>query len=163
MDAALQQLTLKQSCLLCHLLQLHADVFHRRTGGDTQPSLRQPKRAASLTPLLGVDDFVGCQNMFLRMNHQVDAGEWPLFDKNVFAVWAGIPLSALIRLSLPQPRRAASLTPSLRVLGNFVGCQNLLVRMNCQVDAAEWPPFFQKMLAVWAGCSFSMWTRPSLP
>jgi hypothetical protein len=46
-----------------------------------------------------IHDFVGFQNMFLRMTHQIDARELPQFNqrlsmaiigsKKTFAVWAG--------------------------------------------------------------------------
>jgi hypothetical protein len=47
----------------------------------TQMSLPQPTRGASLWPLLRMDDFVDIQNVFLRMNHQIDAADWPPFDQ----------------------------------------------------------------------------------
>jgi hypothetical protein len=43
-----------------------------------------------------IDDFVQFQSsIFMRMNHQVDAREWPSFDQKSFTVWA---LHSLIRV-----------------------------------------------------------------
>jgi hypothetical protein len=56
----------------------------------TRPGLLQPTRGASLTSMLRIDDFVEFQNMFLRMNHQIDATEWPPFDQKTFQAWHSI-------------------------------------------------------------------------
>jgi hypothetical protein len=61
-------------------------------------------------------------------------------------VQTGTLFSALTRSSLPQPKRAASLKPLLRI-DNFVGFQSTIMRMNRQIDAAEWPSFDQKKLS----------------
>jgi hypothetical protein len=96
----------------------------------TQPSLPQRKRAPLLTPSLRIDDFVEFQKMFLRMNRQMDAGEWPSFDqKRLSRFGPGISFCMLNRPNLPQPKRAASLMPSLRI-DDFVEFQKMLLRMN---------------------------------
>jgi hypothetical protein len=94
----------------------------------TRPGLLQPTRGASLTPMLRIDDFVKFQNMFLRMNHQIDATEWPPFDQKIFR--PGIPFSTLARPSLPHLTKGASWMPTLRI-DNFVEFQTMfLMRMN---------------------------------
>jgi hypothetical protein len=72
---------------------------------------RLPKRAASLTSPLRIDHFVEFRSsIFMRMNHQIDAGEWPSFDqKRLSRCEQGIALSMLTRLSLPQPLKRTAL------------------------------------------------------
>jgi hypothetical protein len=51
-------------------------------------------------PLQRIDDFVQFQSsIFMRMNHQIDAREWPSFDQKSFTVWA---LHSLIRVDLAE-------------------------------------------------------------
>jgi hypothetical protein len=98
------------------------------------------------------------------MNHQIDAGEWLPFDpKSPLRFKPGIAFSMLTRPSLPQPNRAASLTPLQRI-DDFVDFQTIFMRMNRQIDAGEWPSFDQKRF-LWfrPGIPFSMFTPMSLP
>jgi hypothetical protein len=85
------------------------------------------------------------QTTFLKMNHHIDAGEWPTSDqKSLLRFRPGIPFAILTQPSLPEPKRAALLTPSLRI-GDFVELfQNMFLRMNRQIDAGEFLSFEQK-------------------
>jgi hypothetical protein len=89
------------------------------------------------------------QSIFMRLNRQIDVAKWPSFDQKIFSQFRlGIPFSVLNRPSLPQPKRAALLTP-LTSINNFVEFQNMFLRMNHQIEAAEqWPPLDQNSFAV---------------
>jgi hypothetical protein len=65
-------------------------------------------------PSLRIDDFFEFQSisMTTTLNHQIVAAEWLSFNqKRLSGFELGIPFSMLTRPSLPQPKRAALLTP----------------------------------------------------
>jgi hypothetical protein len=62
--------------------------------------------------LLRIDNFVAFQLIFLRLNNQVDAREWPSLDQKRLSWFGpGIPFSMWTRPSLLHPKTSASLTP----------------------------------------------------
>jgi hypothetical protein len=85
---------------------------------------------AWLTSLLRINNFVGFHNVFLRMNHQIDAVEWPSFcQRRLLRFRRGIPFSTLLTPpSLPQPRRGGALSNPLPRIDNFVGFQLIVMR-----------------------------------
>jgi hypothetical protein len=88
-----------------------------RFGPDNLFSMLTPPRFHDgREPLQRFDHFDGFQNAFLRMIHQIDAGERPSFDQKRTLHGLGIPFSALTQPSLSQPMRASLLTPLQRIM-----------------------------------------------
>jgi hypothetical protein len=129
----------------------------------TRQSLAQELTQVSTAGWQGTDDFVGFERIFLTINHQMDAVEWPAFDQKIHLLKClGIPFSILTRRSLAQELTQVS-TAGWQGTDDFVGFERIFLTINHQIDAVEWPAFDQKIhLVICPSIPFSILTRRSL-